>query len=147
MIRTFEGIRVFTLNTHRFNLGSAITIPGIGIFLGLKQINNKDLLRHEFGHILQKEKKGFMFFWFRIAPVSLMSALRTTISKKHIHMFTWTEWSEQVIIRLFRTTFRLGFPVLSCSGTSVDLHDLQTLIKQIENIYNLFIYNLRFTPV
>jgi len=93
MIRTFEGIRVFTLNTHRFNRGSAITIPGIGIFLGLNQINNKDLLRHEFGHILQKNEKGFLFFWFRIAPVSLMSALRTTISKKHIHMFTWTEWS------------------------------------------------------
>jgi len=36
MIRTFEGIRVFTLNTHRFNRGSAITIPGIGIFLGIK---------------------------------------------------------------------------------------------------------------
>jgi len=52
MIRTFQGVRVFTLNTHRLNPGSAITIPGIGIFLGLKQINNKDLLRHEFGHII-----------------------------------------------------------------------------------------------
>jgi len=92
-IRTFKGIRVYTLNTYRFNRGFAITIPGIGILLGLRQINNTDLLRHEFGHILQLNEKGFMFFWFRIAPVSLMSAIRNTFSKKHIHMHTWTEWS------------------------------------------------------
>jgi len=93
MIRTFEGIRIFTLNTNRFNRGSAITIPGIGIFLGVKQINNTGLLRHEFGHILQYRQKGVLFFWFRIAPASLLSAFKTSINKKHIHMHIWTEWS------------------------------------------------------
>ena len=93
MVRTFEGIRIFALNTNGFNRGSAITIPGIGIFLGAKQINNTGLLRHEFGHILQCRQKGVLFFWFRIAPVSLLSAFKTRINKEHIHMCTWTEWS------------------------------------------------------
>lgn len=93
MISIFEGIRIFTLNTGRFNKGSAITIPGIGIFLGLKQINNTDLLRHEFGHILQYRQKGRLYFWFIIAPESLLSAFKTKINKRHIHMRTWTEWS------------------------------------------------------
>jgi len=93
MVRTFEGIRIYALNTSRFNRGSAITIPGIGIFLGLKQINNTGLLRHEFGHILQCRQKGVLFFWLKIAPVSLMSAFNTSINKKHIHMNIWTERS------------------------------------------------------
>jgi len=93
MVRTFEGIRIFALNFSRFNLGSAITIPGIGIFVGLRQINNINLLRHEFGHILQYRQKGFLFFWFRVAPASLLSAFKTSINKKHIHMHIWTEWS------------------------------------------------------
>jgi len=93
MIRRFEGIRIFTLNTGMFNRGSAITIPGIGIFLGVKQINNTDLIRHEFGHILQCRQKGALFFWFIIAPLSLFSAFKTSINKNHIHMHTWTEWS------------------------------------------------------
>ena len=40
MDRRFEGVKIFALNTGRFNRGSAITIPGIGIFLGVEQINN-----------------------------------------------------------------------------------------------------------
>lgn len=94
MIHRFEGIRVFAINTGRFNRGSAVTIPGIGIFVGAKQLNNIELLRHEFGHILQRRQKGALFYWLRIAPVSLWSAIKTsTLPKKHIHMYTWTEWS------------------------------------------------------
>ncbi len=92
MTRRFEGIRVFTVNNSRFNRGSAVTIPGIGIFLGVKQLNNTGLLRHEFGHILHSKQKGVLFYWIRIAPVSLWSAIKATRSKKHTHMHTWTEW-------------------------------------------------------
>jgi hypothetical protein len=92
MTRSFEGIRVFTVNNNRFNRGSAVTIPGIGIFVGRKQVNNTELLRHEFGHILQSQQKGVYYYWIRIAPVSLWSAIKTILSKKHIHMHTWTEW-------------------------------------------------------
>ena len=93
MIQYFEGIRIFTLNNRKFNRGSAVTIPGIGIFIGSKQITNTGLLRHEFGHILQRRQKGFLFFWFKIAPVSLASAFKSSKDKTHIHMQIWTEWT------------------------------------------------------
>ena len=93
MLRYFEGVRVFTLDNLKFNEGAAITIPGIGIFIGIKQIYNMDLLMHEFGHILQRRQKGFLFYWFKIAPVSLWSAFETWKDNNHIHMSTWTEWS------------------------------------------------------
>jgi hypothetical protein len=93
MTQNFEGIKIHTLNINKFNRGSAITIPGIGIVIGSRQINNTGLLRHEFGHILQYNRKGILFFWLRIAPVSLWSSLLSSLLKKHIHMNTWTEWS------------------------------------------------------
>lgn len=89
----FEGIRIYTLNNNKFNRGSAVTIPGIGIVTGIKQIDNTGLLRHEFGHILQSRQKGILFYWLRIAPVSLWSAFKSSLDKNHIHMNTWTELS------------------------------------------------------
>ena len=101
MINSFEGIRILTINCRRFNRGSAFTIPGLGIFVGLKQINNTDLLRHEFGHILQRRQKGILFYWTRIVPVSLWSAFITSINKQHIHMNTWSEWSANSLSYLY----------------------------------------------
>ena len=92
-IRQIEGILVFTLDLHKFNQGAACTIPGIGIFIGTKQAGNIGLLRHEFGHILQRRQKGILFFWFKIVPVSVLSAFRASITIKHTHMHTWTEWT------------------------------------------------------
>ena len=93
MNQYFEGIRIISLNNNKFNSGSAVTIPGIGIFIGILQINNRGLLRHEFGHILQSRRQGILFYWLRIAPVSLWSSLLSSLFKSHIHMNTWTEWS------------------------------------------------------
>jgi hypothetical protein len=87
----FEGVRVYGINFGYFRRGAAVTIPGIGIFVGPRDLNNVALLRHEFGHILQYRKWGFLFFWFRIAPVSLVSAWRSRISGQFDHMETWTE--------------------------------------------------------
>jgi len=92
-IRHIEGIRVFTLDLHNFNQGAACTIPGIGIFIGSMQAGNIDLLRHEFGHILQRRQKGFLYYWIKIVPASLWSAFRASTVTKHIHMHTWTEWT------------------------------------------------------
>lgn len=92
-LKDFEGTRIFSLRNRRFQRGTAITLPGIGIFIGEKHVDNTDLLRHEFGHILQKRQKGFFYFWFKIAPVSLKSALHLTRNKHKTHMHTWTEWS------------------------------------------------------
>ena len=92
-LKQFEDIRIFGLKNHKFQRGAAITIPGIGIFVGEKHAENIDLLRHEYGHILQRRQKGFIFFWFRIAPASMKSALQTSRNKNKVHMHTWTEWS------------------------------------------------------
>lgn len=97
MILYFEGIRVFTWNIRKFNHGAACTIPEVGIIVGIKQVDNIDLLRHEFGHILQYRQKGFLFFWARITPVSLWSAFRASIDRNYIHMHTWTEWSANLL--------------------------------------------------
>jgi len=81
------------LDLHNFNQGAAYTIPGIGIFIGSMQAGNIDLLRHEFGHILQRRQKGFLYYWIKIVPASLWSAFRASTVTKHIHMHTWTEWT------------------------------------------------------
>ena len=96
-IRYFEGIRVFTWNIHKFNQGAACTIPGIGIIVGISHAGNTDLLRHEFGHILQRRQKGFLYFWIRIVPASLWSAFRVSFTGKHIHMHTQTEWTANLL--------------------------------------------------
>lgn len=88
----FEGIYIFTVPFGDFKKGAAVTIPCIGIFVGKGFENDRDLLRHEFGHILQFRKWGFWMFWRRIASASLISARH---SRKYAvnHMHTWTEWS------------------------------------------------------
>lgn len=88
----FEGIHIFSLPFETFKQGAAVTIPGIGIFIGKGQEENIDLLRHELGHILQYRKWGFWNFWTRIAPTSLKSA-RNKHKDIESHMDTWTEWS------------------------------------------------------
>lgn len=87
----FEGIRIFKLPVKRFKNGAAVTIPGLGIFVGRGNENDLDLIRHEFGHILQFRKWGFRFFWRYIAVDSLKSAKKSTSNQ--LHMQTWTEWS------------------------------------------------------
>ena len=89
----FENVRVITINNKRFNRGAAVTIPGIGIFIGYSHRNNIDILRHEFGHMLQIQQKGFLYFWFKIAPTSLRSAFLSSKKEGHDHMQTWTEWN------------------------------------------------------
>lgn len=88
----FEGVHIFSLPFKNFKRGAAVTIPWIGIFIGKGYENDQDLLRHEFGHILQFRKWGFWIFWRHIAAASLISAKH---SRKYAvnHMHTWTEWS------------------------------------------------------
>lgn len=88
----FEGVRVFWVNFGDFKRGAALTLPGIGIFVGKGRESDLNLLRHEFGHILQFRKWGFWFFYRYIAGTSLKSA-RTSRKKDYFHQSTWTEWS------------------------------------------------------
>ena len=68
MFRKFEGINLIRLNAGNFRRGAAVTLPGIGIISGNDGLKQPDLLRHEFGHMLQYRKWGFFFYWTRIAP-------------------------------------------------------------------------------
>ena len=88
----FEGVRIFKLNFGNFRKGAAVTIPGFGIFVGKGMEYDLNLLRHEFGHILQFRKWGFWFFWRYIANTSLDSA-HASRKEHRLHQHTWTEWS------------------------------------------------------
>ena len=88
----FQNVRIFRLNFGNFNHGAALTIPLIGIFVGKGMENDLNLLRHEFGHILQYRKWGFWFFWRHIAKTSLDSA-HASRKEHRTHQHTWTEWS------------------------------------------------------
>ena len=88
----FEGVRVFRLNFGNFKRGAALTVPGVGIFIGSNSANDFELLCHEFGHILQCRRWGFWVFWRHIAWGSLQSAYHSRKGRS-IHQKYWTEWS------------------------------------------------------
>lgn len=76
-----------------FRNGAAVTLPKIGIIVGSKDIRNIDLLRHEFGHILQERNWGLSNFIFRVAPRSLYSTINPNIKTMSQYMSVWPEWS------------------------------------------------------
>ena len=88
----FQQVRLFRLNFGNFRRGAALTIPLVGIFVGKGMEDDLNLLRHEFGHILQFRKWGFWFFWRHIAKTSLDSA-HASRKEHRKHQHTWTEWS------------------------------------------------------
>lgn len=89
----FEGVRVFVWNFGGFKKGAAMAVPRIGIFVGKNGISDLDLLRHEFGHILQYKKWGAIKFWFKVAFASVKSFRKEKKSGSFRHYNTWTEWS------------------------------------------------------
>jgi hypothetical protein len=86
-VGNFYGVRVYE---HRmFNDGSAVTIPPLGIWVGEGVYGstipyNKTVLAHEYGHWLQYEDKGLVYFYGVIAPASFYFAL-------HKNRHGWTE--------------------------------------------------------
>jgi hypothetical protein len=89
----FEKVRLFQSRFGALKRRAAFTLPGIGIFVNPLDLNNKDLLRHEFGHILQARKWGLFFFIRYIALQSLRSAKKANKDKTYNHMQCWTEWT------------------------------------------------------
>lgn len=113
----FEGVTVFIINIKSFNRGAAVTIPGLGIFVGKKHSQNIDLLRHEFGHMLQFRQNGFFYFWFKIALASLRSAFLSKKRENHIHMHTWTEYSaNQLSYEYFNRPYNWDFRNFPLTG-------------------------------
>lgn len=100
-MKYFQGVRVFCPAFPPFSTRRcAVTLPGLGIVCSKALAGDVQLLRHEFGHILQRRYFGWWFYWFCIAPVSLWSAVRASFSRRDengrwtfLHADTWTEWS------------------------------------------------------
>lgn len=95
-MKYFEGVRVYAVPVYPFtSRRCAITWPGVGIFCSPCLVDNIPLLRHEFGHVLQRRYFGWWFYWFRVAPVSFLSAVRAACRwmRPFFHADTWTEWS------------------------------------------------------
>ncbi len=91
---TFEGVRVINSTIGNLPDGAAFTIPQRGIYLNKDYWNNstaaktRDLLRHEFGHILQYRRYGWAY-GLAVAPTSLISAYISAGSGQHKN--SWTE--------------------------------------------------------
>lgn len=87
----FYGVTVFT--SDYIEGEAAATLPGIGIFVNKEHLTDIDLLKHEFGHILQTRKYGLSFYYNKIVPISLYSGYLQQVLKNFDHHDTWTEWS------------------------------------------------------
>ncbi len=82
----FEGIDIF--ESIWIKNGHAITLAPFGIFLAkntYKFQNDPFLIKHEFGHILQYRKLGFIRYYFLIGIPSLFSAIKASFTKGYHH--------------------------------------------------------------
>jgi len=92
----FEGVRIYATEVGPIGRGAAGTLPRVGIFVNPNDKYNVDLLRHEFGHILQARKWGMDFFYGTIVSESVKSANRANEindPSKYNHHDSWTEWT------------------------------------------------------
>lgn len=82
----FEKTDIY--ETSIFANGAGLTIPDFGIVVSKgafsKGLDNW-LIKHEYGHILQKAKYGHLKFYTQIAFKSVWSATKQSIFKNHQH--------------------------------------------------------------
>lgn len=88
---TFEGVPI--ISSSLITKNSAFTIPGVGIFVNPSFAGDKNLLRHEYGHILQAERWGMDYYYFTVGPTSKRSFDNYLKTPGFSHDDTWTEWS------------------------------------------------------
>jgi RHS repeat-associated protein len=101
----FEGVNVYESselgNFNRPDLSGGITLPGRGITVGQGVFTrgasgNIDLLKHEFGHILQSKELGNISFYKNVGIPSIKSASGNGING-HWHNSYWTEiWANRL---------------------------------------------------
>lgn len=97
--RQFEGVNVYSSNVGDIGKGAAATPYPFGIIVNKKDVNNVNLLRHEFGHVLQGRRYGVVNFWLNITPTSLLSPSNS-------HMRTWTESEANTLSYIY-----FGYPL------------------------------------
>lgn len=90
-IKTSNGAGVRVIPTELIGKGGGMTIPEIGIFVNPRSLKDENLLKHEFGHVLQYRKLGpHLYYWTKALP-SLISATWSTITKSNSHHNSGTE--------------------------------------------------------
>ena len=101
-VADIEGVPVYETPHLGCGYGSAgLCLPGIGIFVGQGTYEaDVDVVRHEFGHILQARTIGFLSFYLIVGLMSLMSAWTNGYGKGH--QLYWTElWCNYVAKNYF----------------------------------------------
>ncbi|TKC09096.1 RHS repeat domain-containing protein [Pedobacter frigoris] len=82
---SIEEVPVFAVSFLKN--GEGATLPGIGIFVGFEDAKDLQLLRHEYGHMLQAKKVGYLKWYYNWAPASVKSAKKNGAG----HKTYWTE--------------------------------------------------------
>lgn len=106
-ISKFEGISIYETRRlgHGYNSGG-LALPGFGIIVGqgtYSQTCDEDIIRHEFGHILQARQIGWLAFYLLVGIPSLMSAWTSGWHKGHQNY--WTEgWANYLSMQYFNKT-------------------------------------------
>ncbi len=90
-VAKFHGTAVYESSFLGYGYNSAgLCLPGIGIFIGKDTYSlDLDVIRHEYGHILQAQMIGYIPFYLLVGIPSLLSAWTHGYGKGHQQY--WTE--------------------------------------------------------
>ena len=110
-VGNFEDVSVFEAKW----LGEkGATIPDYGIIVGKGTLTSgsdigKELLQHEYGHVLQYKRVGAKAFYSVITPESVASASYSNINPLYTHDSFWTEtWANYLSRHYFGTKWLGG---------------------------------------
>lgn len=123
----FHGVAIYESPHLGRGYGSGgIALPGWGIAVGVDTFCHGldiELVRHEYGHFLQKERVGYIIFYLCIGLPSLVSAWMTRWRSSWSHQAFWTEgWANQLAKEYFGDEVRwmdARFPPREMSSSSL----------------------------
>jgi hypothetical protein len=116
---------------------SGVTIPERGITVGLGVFNHDDdMIKHEFGHILQFRTHGARAYWSVIGPESIWSAVKHNKNEWN-HNKYWTETYANYLSRNY-----FGLKISSEGWDSFYWNYIEYPVKNIspENLLRLLLY-------
>lgn len=108
-VERFENINVYEskmLGTYSKAGGySGVAIPSKGIFLGKNVFRNDyDMVKHEFGHVLQYNLHGELAYYSIIAPESFVNASMSKTDMEHNNFWTET-YANYLSYNYFKTKY------------------------------------------
>lgn len=104
-VTKYEGVSIYETSRLGYGYNSAgLALPGFGIIIGdgtFSKAQDEDVVRHEFGHILQARTIGYICFYLFVGIPSLLSAW--TAGWKKGHQVYWTEgWANHLSLHYFK---------------------------------------------